>query len=100
MNSIAKYLDWFSIWENEVKPQLTEEDLHSTEIWKHIQSFNNDKLDIDIHECEIQDDELMFQFSEAGGKNESDTQGWFRCYWFKVQPEKDFLISDAGYEQG
>jgi hypothetical protein len=101
MNSISTYLDWSSIWENDVAPQLKDESLHSDEILKNIQSFNNEKdLTMDISDCEIQDDELMFQFSEVGGKNESDTQGWYRTYWFKVKPEEDFLISDSGYEQG
>lgn len=66
-----------------------------------LKSFiNDDSVELDFSECEIQGDELVFSFSETGGQNESDNQGWYRCYWFRVKPQEDFLITDSGYEQG
>jgi len=100
MNSIAKYLDWGSIWENEVKIKSQIQHADEPDVGRLMDFINDDKVELDFSECEIQDNELVFQFSETGGQNESDNQGWFRSYWFRVNPEEDFIISDSGYEQG
>ena len=100
MNSIAKYIDWAKIWSEEVQIKNQIEYASKSNI-ENLKNFvNDDKVELDFSECEIQDDDLLFQFSETGGQNESDTQGWYRSYWFKVNPEEDFLINDSGYEQG
>ena len=49
-------------------------------------------------ECYLDDNYLYFFFSETGGQNESDNQGWGRDYQFVV--DKDFNIIDEVYEQG
>ncbi len=101
MNSIAKDIDWAAIWHDEVKikSQIEVSDESDIEVLKNF--VNDDKVELDFSECEFQGgDYLLFQFSETGGQNESDTQGWYRLYWFRVKPDDDFIIIDSGYEQG
>ena len=107
--NINKYINWGEIWEKEICLQTSIDNLiyndeyddeTSKEIIGVINKFINDKeVELDIDECFIRnDDELIFYFSEQGGQNESDTQGWSREYCFFVSD--DFLIYDAEYHQG
>lgn len=102
MNVIHEYIDWESIWNNGIKIEEYEEDWVNEEQWKLIRGFiSDDKVDMNISECEVQGDHyLMFVFSETGGQNESDTQGWSREYWFRVKADTDLMIIGCGYEQG
>lgn len=101
MTEIDNYIDWDAIWKNEVVS-------HDTDILegKEADLFNALKgeknMSLDVDECTIDLDlgTLLFCFSEEGGKSEGDPQGWFRMYWFQVTISEDFLITDAGYEQG
>ncbi len=98
MNNLAPYLDWATLWDKYVRHQIFEEDYHSSDEWELMKKFQKDnRVDLDFSECEIQDDEIIFQWSETGGQNESDTQGWYRLYWFRCKPEEDFIITDSGY---
>lgn len=100
MNSIVKYIDWGSIWTNEVNVSEEIEFLEGDE--KIVaRNFLKDKdVELDISECEIREDNLIFVFSEQGGQNESDTQGWSREYCFCIVPQADFGIRYCNYEQG
>ena len=103
MNELSKYIKWIEIWNNDVLCQFNVIDLelYDNDTRRNMQYFREEtRLSIDLNQCEIQGDEILFQFSETGGKNESDTQGWYRSYWFRVDPSQDFLITDSGYEQG
>lgn len=98
---INKYIDWAAIWEHEVQIELVEEFMTDESDWKIVQQFKgDDKVKLEVAECEMQDDELLFVFGEQGGQNESDNQGWDRTYWFKVAPKMDFAIQDSNYGQG
>lgn len=100
MNNISKYLDWLSIWTNEVEPNNQIQIIEGSDL-ENLENFiKDDRVELDFSECEIQENDLVFSFSETGGQNESDTQGWYITYWFKVNPEEDFIINDSGYEQG
>jgi hypothetical protein len=102
--NIDKYINWGDIWENEVCLKTAiddfgERDGDHTETIDVIKQFIKDtKVELIREECYLDDNYLYFFFSETGGQNESDTQGWSRDYQFVV--DKDFLIINANYEQG
>jgi hypothetical protein len=100
MESINEYINWGMIWSEKVELKCQLEYLQPLHLDNAKAFLNDKKVELDSSECEIQDDELLFQFSETGGQNESDTQGWFRCYWFRVDPSNEFEVTDSGYEQG
>ena len=100
MNNINKYIDWSSIWNNEVNLLEELEYLTGNSLYI-LKSFIDDKdVELDPSECEISGKYLIFTFSESGGQNESDTQGWSREYWFTVDPDSDFEIKSSEYQQG
>lgn len=110
---IDKYIKWDEIWCEEVCIQtsidcLNEDDKTENEIIGVIKQFQNDNdVTLDFNECVLNTTSnlynndgftLTFFFSETGGQNESDTQGWSRDYVFIVN--EDFMIIDAQYTQG
>lgn len=101
MHELSKYLDWDKIWDEEVHINLLTDDHVSNDVWEIIKQFKvDDSVMLDFSECQIEGDEIIFSFGETGGQTESDPTGWSREYWFKVKPDDDFSITDAGYEQG
>lgn len=109
--NISKYINWAELWDNEICLQtsidcLDEDDVTENEIINVIKQFISDKnVDLDFDECLLDSENrynensvLIFFFSETGGQNESDTQGWSREYIFVVNDE--FMIIDAEYRQG
>jgi hypothetical protein len=100
--NINKYIDWGEIWENEVCLETSMdcmEDDNKVNSIEVIKSFIKDsEVELLPDECYYQNPFLIFCFSETGGQNESDTQGWSRDYRFVV--DDDFIIVDASYEQG
>lgn len=102
--SIDRYVKWGEIWSDEVCLQTSSDCLEDSdsdediETFKTIEQFKQDKdVELDIEVCCFIDSEMFFFFSESGGQNESDTQGWSRNYYFTVN--SDFLITYAHYEQ-
>lgn len=109
--NINKYIKWDEIWTEEVDVQnaigyLNYEDENEYKIIKILEDFLKDKdVELNFDECyfeydsdEDNDGRLFFFFSETGGQNESDTQGWSREYSFIV--DSNFLIIGASYLQG
>ena len=95
--NIDKYIDWVKIWDNEINLDLEGEYCHClSDLIKQFQS--DTKAILNYEECSILADDLCFVFSEQGGQNESDTQGWSRDYFFTVN--SDFQLISAKYEQG
>ena len=95
--NIDKYIDWLKIWIDEVYLDSLEEE--KIEDYKIVKAFALDKkVEINLGECFTDGDGLHFMFSETGGQNESDTQGWSRDYSFTVN--EDFEIIRAEYGQG
>jgi hypothetical protein len=105
---LSKYIDWSELWDQEVCLDVELDDIESNKDVQIIKQFLDDDdicLNFDECLCQINDHDIVtytFNFSETGGQNESDTQGWFRCYWFEFESENDgdleFLSCD--YEQG
>ena len=94
---INQYIKWGDIWEGEVEIDLSLID--DVKVKNIIKQYIIDKdVTLDYDECFIDGPNLVFCFSESGGQNESDTQGWSRDYQITV--DKDFIIIDAIYEQG
>ena len=91
---LNKYIDWSSLWCDEVFFDNSHDDF--CDIIKQFESDND--VELCVNECHLDSDRIVFCFSETGGQNESDTQGWSRCYWFVF--DYDMLLIDAGYEQG
>jgi hypothetical protein len=93
---------WYEIWGYEVCLETSIdilEDGDHTETIDVIKRFIKDtEVELIREECYLDDNYLYFFFSETGGQNESDNQGWSRDYQFVV--DKDFLIINANYEQG
>jgi len=103
--NINKYINWNEIWDEEICPMSSidclgyGDDYEKKESIKVIKQFMEDKnVKLISDECHIDDDVLYFFFSETGGQNESDTQGWSRDYCFSV--DSDFMIVEAEYSQG
>ncbi len=100
--SLDKYIKWDELWLNEV--DLTVDDFISDKAKEVLKQFRkDDSVCMVIDECNMQildgdEQEFIFQFSETGGQNESDTQGWSRDYWITIG--EDYLLKDAEYEQG
>lgn len=93
--NIDKYIDFHSIWKNEII--LDPKDERFTEIIN--QFLNDNNLELLSCQCElVNGDEILFFFSESGGDNESDTQGWSRDYTFIF--DKNFNLIDVEYSQG
>ena len=93
---INKYINFDEIWCSEV---VTDLEFIDNKLLDLMEQFNNDdNVYLDVSECEFDDNKLYFVFSESGGQNESDTQGWFRRYELTV--DEDFMIIDIEYEQG
>lgn len=107
---IDKHIKWDKIWKEEICLQasidcLNENDETEIEIINIIQQFISDKnVTLNFDECFLNSESqyegtiLTFFFSETGGQNESDMQGWSRDYIFIVN--EGFLIIDAVYTQG
>lgn len=99
MYRISKFVNWSELWEEleaSVDESLFDED---SEIISKILQFTNDKnVEILHDECFIEDGVIHIFFSESGGQNESDNQGWSRdyCLIFNL----DFELIDITYEQG
>ena len=102
--NINKYINWAEIWDEEVCLQTSvdclEDNPNDVDRIFVIEQFQLDKdVELNTEECFLREDGAMvFFFSETGGQNESDTQGWSRDYSFVVN--EDFLIFDAEYSQG
>lgn len=93
--NIDRWIKWREIWDKEI----CLESPNDAEVIEVINQFKRDKdIHLDEDECQFTDGELIFYFSESGGQNPSDTQGWSRGYTFVV--DSDFSIIDAEYEQG
>ena len=112
---LNKYIDWIKLWDEEVYLDetdfLIEDELHQTKKDELIELLNrfesNLNLSLDFDECfiEIINKDLIhfiFSFTEYGGQNESDTQGWYVGYQFIFQQENggDLNLIDITYEQG
>lgn len=101
--NIDKYINWSEIWDQEICLETSIECLEDNSVnfttIQIIQQFqNDDSVEFDVDECYTHEDKLIFMFSETGGQNESDTQGWSREYTFIV--DSDFMVIDADYQQG
>lgn len=109
--NINKYIKWDEIWAEQVDVQnameyLDYEDENECKIITILSDFLKDKnVELNFDECCFEydsdkdnDGRLFFVFSEDGGQNESDTQGWSREYSFIV--DSNFLIIEASYSQG
>ena len=100
--SFDKYIKWDEFWEEEV--DLTIDDFISDKAKEVLSQFKkDDSVSMIIEECNMQildgdTWEFIFQFSETGGQNESDTQGWSRDYYITIG--EDYLLKDADYDQG
>jgi len=103
MNFIHEYVDWSEMWDTEVDVQASIDSMDEVidqEIRDVLIDFKKDStVELDISECQLTDQgTLVFVFSESGGQNESDNQGWSRSYWIEV--DKDFLVISAEYDKG
>ena len=101
--NIDKYIDFGEIWEQEIcldtSIECLDDNIMNFTTIQIIQQFqNDDSVEFDFDECYTHEDKLIFMFSETGGQNESDTQGWSREYTFIV--DSDFMVIDADYQQG
>jgi hypothetical protein len=97
--NIDKYIDWQSIWYNEII--LLDILGYCNDKYKEVinQFLKDDNVDLLLSECQLlENDELFFSFEESGGQNESDTQGWSRNYDFVF--DKDFYLISVEYSQG
>lgn len=100
--NINKYINWNDIWDSEICLDSNIENLEdeNKELFDILNQFKKDtEVSLDFDECEINNGDLVFVFSETGGQSEGDSQGWSRVYYIVVDSE-DFLIKDASYEQG
>lgn len=98
--NIDKYIDWESIWNDNIILTDILEYCENENYKKIIEQFLDDtEVDLLLSECELlNDNKLFFSFGESGGQNESDTQGWSRNYDFIF--DKDFDLISVDYEQG
>lgn len=99
--NINKYIKWDEIWSEEIDIKNTVDyvDEDNVEFINVINQFNQDNdVELLMSECDMNGDKLIFFFSESGGQNESDTQGWSRDYTFIV--DSNFMVLDAEYSQG
>lgn len=107
---LSNYINWGDLWDEEIDLKT---DLDFIENEKYIriinQFLNDDDVSLDFHECdclinEYHNDDIifMFNFSETGGQNESDIQGWYRSYWFSFKSTNsgDLEFMNCNYEQG
>lgn len=99
--NINKYIKWDEIWTNEIDIQtsidcLDENDVESIAALQQL--IQDTEISLLSSECEVINNNLIFCFSETGGQNESDNQGWDRMYTITV--DSDFMIIDAEYSQG
>ncbi len=95
--NLSKYIDWNKLWEEEICLETAKDNEKFESL---ISGFQKDKS-VELYESECCLDEkgrLIFCFSETGGQNESDTQGWSRDYTFVF--DSDFLLINAEYSQG
>jgi hypothetical protein len=90
--SINKYINWSELWQEEFCLQtsidnLDEDNDTDKEIIGVINQFIADKqVELDKENCFLRNDgSIAFFFSEQGGQNESETQGWNREYCFIVE---------------
>ena len=80
-------------------------DIFSEEIPESIrknltQFFENKEIELDIEECEINNDVVTLQKGISGiAANESDNQGSFYYYWIQYCFDSEKII-DGDYEQG
>jgi len=94
--SISKYVNWIGIWSDEVS--LDDSQLLSL-AKENLEMFKQDtEVELLNSECDIIESGYLIYFSESGGQNESDTQGWSRDYCFHI--DFDFTLQDVTYEQG
>ena len=96
--SINEYIDFEAIWDYEVCISVEEYSDDEDTIAVIKQFRKDDLVEFVKSECSLEDNKLQFFFSESGGRNESDTQGWSRDYTIIVDAE--FAIIKATYEQG
>ena len=98
MEWISEYIKWDKIWESEVDLSIPEG--YEFKCYMVVNQFLQDGgLELLESECGItENQQLLFCWSERGGQNESDTQGWSREYYFVV--DSDFFVVSAEYEQG
>lgn len=99
---INKYIDWSALWEHEV--DLTINDFLNKEQKLILFNFRNDSdVMLNREECSIEInslDNLQYNicFSDSGGQNESDNQGWSREYYITL--DDGFILKDITYTQG
>ena len=101
--NIDKFIKWDEVWNEEICLQTSINCLSNNDINLKtigiIEQFEGDKcVELIASECQVNDNNLIFCFSETGGQSEGDAQGWSRDYTFIV--DSDFLIIGAEYSQG
>ncbi len=97
----SKYIKWEEIWDDEIGTINIEEDNEYAEMVKDFieELYSDSELELMEEGCELLDNgNLVFFFSESGGQNESDTQGWSRD--FTLEFEEDYTFVSIEYSQG
>lgn len=95
----SKYIKWDELWGEEVCLETAKDYLTNDLYLKLLDNFLIDEnITLNVDECYLNNNKLYFIFSETGGQNESDTQGWSRDYIFVVS--YDYEILGIYYEQG
>lgn len=98
--NIDKYINWNELWDEEIDLSIAKDWCkEDSEPARLISSFLEEtEMELLQSECQINNGNFVFFFSESGGQNESDTQGWSRDYTFTFDEEFNFI--DVEYSQG
>ena len=95
----SKYIKWGELWSEEVCLETAKDYLKNESYLRLLNNFLIDEnITLNVDECVLNNKKLYFIFSETGGQNESDTQGWSRDYVFVVS--YDYNILEIYYEKG
>lgn len=98
--NINEYIDFEAIWNEEIDLTGDFEEKYSELLNNFLFEINNyDGLELLVTECDLRDNgNLLFFWSESGGQNESDNQGWSRDYSLLFNSE--FELIDIEYSHG
>ena len=99
MLNINKYINFEAIWNEEIDLTGDFDEKYSKLLNNFLFEIDNNSLELLVTECDLQDNgNLLFFWSESGGQNESDNQGWSRDYTLVFNDEFDLI--DIEYSQG
>lgn len=104
MNILNKFINWNYLYHQELRfsidESLFDEDNNDdAKLIELIKQFKNDsQVELDKDECYIKDNQIILFFSETGGENESDPDGWSRVYSLEFNGDGELINID--YSQG